>query len=551
MNRLKLNTKDESLREILGNGKKYIVPKFQRDYSWESEQLETLWEDMQDMIASADNYHYMGYVVLQETKVNEYKIIDGQQRLTTFSLFVLACIKRLKDMGDTKIHAILFRSFIGVEEFDGVSINKKLTLNKNNEYYYNEATQYNELPRRGVKKTVSLMRDALDFFYTKLNNKASQAIVKLIEDVANRFIFTNIYIGDELNAYKVFETLNARGVQLSSADLLKNYIFSIIDTNHNIPDTVLSQLEDKWEKIGTNIGDKYYTDYILAEWNSRHTLIRKAKLFSAIQKEIKGISAAKNYLDSISHNSFLYQGLTQPDSDFFKDHPDYISIKKKLSFLKLFNIRQPISLLLIAYQKQAENFAKILHWITVFSLRYNVICRFHPGEQETLYNQICLKITNGCVLQELKVDIFKLYPQDKKFREFFADKTMLTSQSDRKAKYLLARLEECRSPNTPIDESSLTIEHILPCNPNATWLSDFGNDYQLFTQRIGNLALVSKSLNKKLAQKSFAEKQKILLQETDFRIHQNLKDYSEWTSQEVTSRQNKLADIALKTWRID
>ena len=251
----------------------------------------------------------MGYLVMQPTDVNQYKIIDGQQRLTTFSLFILACIKRLKEINsenNEKIAEILFRTFIGVEEFDGIHINRKLTHNKNNDFYYGEAVKGHDLSQIGKKKTVHLMRRAIDYFYKNLQNRQGEAIGKLVEKMSNQLLFTTIYIGDELNAYKVFETLNARGVQLSSADLLKNYLFSLIDSEDNIPDERLQELETKWEKIGDSIGDKYYTDYILCEWNSRHKMERRSNLFASISKEIKDSKSANDYLNLIFKNSDLY-----------------------------------------------------------------------------------------------------------------------------------------------------------------------------------------------------------------------------------------------------
>lgn len=556
MSKLKLNPESESLRDILGNGKKYQVPKFQRDYTWEQEQLEILWEDIEETIQEQNNYHYMGYLVLEELeKDNEYKVIDGQQRLTSFSLLVLSAIKQLKkndneDENGKKRADILFKYFIGVEEFDGITINRKLTLNKNNDYYYGEAVNGNPLPQRRQKKTVHLMGKAIRYFDNQLKNKSNDEISNLIEKVSNQFIFTSIYIGSELSAYKVFETLNARGVHLTSSDLLKNYLFSLIDNQNNIPMKVLDELENKWEKIGAGIGDKYYTKYISAEWNSRNKLIREQKLFSAIQKQIKDNVSAKEYLDRLATNSQIYEAISNPHSDFFRDEPDYPSIRRSLIFLRLYSITQPFSLLLIAYQKQKNNFVKILKWIEIFSLRYNVICRKHTGEQENLYNKICLKIVDGSSLTEIKNKLLTLYPTDNEFKNAFSDKTMLTHQSNKKARYLLARLEESLSDSS-IDESRLTVEHILPQAPESNWIEHFGDNYNLFTQRIGNLTLTSQGINKELNQKSFLEKKKILLEKVKYKIHDNLKSYEEWSSQEIESRQAILADVAVNFWKIE
>ena len=134
-NKPKLNTKDESLGEILSNGKKYFVPKFQRDYSWETEQLEDLWDDINLM--GDDDYHYMGYLVIQGTEKNTFKIIDGQQRLTTFSLLVLAASKRLREMKNEKEREEeLYRNFIGTKNIRTLEVKNKLTLNRNNNYHY-------------------------------------------------------------------------------------------------------------------------------------------------------------------------------------------------------------------------------------------------------------------------------------------------------------------------------------------------------------------------------------------------------------------------------
>ncbi len=548
MSKLKLNTKDENLREILGNGKKYEVPKFQRDYSWESEHLDTLWEDIQDMIDNDESYHYMGYLVLQEKKSNEYKIIDGQQRLTTFSIFVLACIKRLKEIQEEKIADILSRNFIGVEEFDGIHINRKLKLNKNNDFYYGQAVSGQELPQRGKKKTVHLMRKAIDHFSKKVQTCQGEEIGKLVQEISQRLLFTTIYIGDDLNAYRIFETLNARGVHLSSGDLLKNYLFSLIDDESNISDEVLEGLENTWEAIGSNIGNAYYTDYILCQWNSTHKIARKGNLFTSIRKEIKDKQSARNYLDGIYKNSEVYEAITNPGSDYFKGEDQYQSIKQSLEFLKLFSIKQPFSLLMISYQKYPDNFHKILKWIHVFSLRYNVICSKPPNEQERLYNDICLEINKGLEIQRIKEKLLKLYPNDKEFHQNFSDKTMLTRQSNKKARYLLARLEE-KILNTSIDESKLTVEHILPHNPEPRWFDAFGNNCDLFSQRIGNMALVTASENKQLAQKPFLEKKRFLLT-THYNLNKNIEDYEEWTSAEVESRQKKIARIATDLWKI-
>ena len=541
-----IRTRDDFLREILSNGKRYFVPKFQRDYSWDREHWEDLWEDIHLM--EEYDYHYMGYLVIQEEDKNFFKIIDGQQRLTTFSLLVLAAIQRLKNMeGQEDREVELKRNFIGTKNMETLVVKNKLQLNKNNNYYYERAVEGKDIQRIG-KETVHLMAKAMIFFYDKLKNKSGEEIGKLIEKTSNNLLFTTIYINDELSGYKVFETLNARGVQLSSGDLLKNYLFTLIDYRDDLPDTVITEIENKWSEIGNNIGDKSYTQYLLDEWNSYNKLVRKTMLFKNIRNEIKTRQEAEDYLDRLESNSVLYNALNNSEEKFWKDHQDYIQIKADLGFLTLFNIKQPISLLLSSYHKQPTHFSKILKWIKILSLRYNVIGGGYANEQEKLYNEISLKIRKNCGIDEIKRRLLCLYPDDNKFKLNFIDKKMPAQHSNKRSCYLLARLEEKKSGGS-IDETSLTLEHILPLNPNDQWCDEFGDNWQVFNQRLGNMALVNNKENQSLGQKSFLEK-KQMLSKTAYDIN-NIDDYNEWSSQTIASRQKRMANLAAQLWRID
>ena len=550
---LKLNTKDETLRELLGNGKKYVVPKFQRDYSWEQTHWQDLWEDIEILRENPDDYHYMGYLVLQELAGNamQFKVIDGQQRLTTFSLIVLASIKRLENMGNEEERiSELQKNFIGSKDLVYLRVENKLKLNRNNDYDYREAVKGKPIRARGVNKTVRLMADALIYFDSQLVHfNSGQEIGELIEKLANRLLFTTIYIGDELSAYKVFETLNARGVKLSSADLLKNYLFSVIDEDGNTPDEVIDELDEKWGKIGADIGNKNYSDYVLAEWNSRHPRVRQQELFKHIKNKIGNKEPAIQYLDTLKDNSQLYAALLNADDEFWKDHPDYTDIKADIDFLKLFNIRQPVSLLMAAYIHFQDDFQRVLKWIQVFSLRHNVICQKHPGEQETLYSTICVAIASGCNIQQVKQKILDQCPSDTEFKQHFADKNMPTRQSNKKARYLLARIEASYG-NTPLDETTLTVEHILPLHPGQHWQDYFGSNWQQFNQRLGNMALVSTRENQELGQGVFNEKKEVLLN-NHYQINKNIEAYNEWSEAEIESRQNLLTEQAVRLWRID
>ena len=99
-----LNTDTEDLKELLSNGKSYSVPPYQRDYSWKAEHWEDLWEDLLTVEASEED-HYMGAVVLETQERKQYRIIDGQQRMASLRILILACVECLYDLANAGVDA--------------------------------------------------------------------------------------------------------------------------------------------------------------------------------------------------------------------------------------------------------------------------------------------------------------------------------------------------------------------------------------------------------------------------------------------------------------
>ena len=138
-----LDTKTVTVNEILGNGKIYKVPQFQRDYSWDSDQWDDLWNDI-EIAEMTNNIHYMGSVVLQSSNGKDFSIIDGQQRFTTISILMLAVINAIQNLVESDIEKdsnverveILIRQYIGQKDPASLSYSSKLFLNENNDNFY-------------------------------------------------------------------------------------------------------------------------------------------------------------------------------------------------------------------------------------------------------------------------------------------------------------------------------------------------------------------------------------------------------------------------------
>ena len=234
---MNFNTANSTLRQLLGNGLAYQVPPFQRDYSWTEDEWDDLWQDMVDLFAEdGEPAHYMGYLVLQSSDNKHFDIIDGQQRITTISIMILAGLGFLDDLVAAKIDADnnrkrkeqLQNSYISYVDPVSLVPHSKLELNRhNNSFYQTYLVPLEQLPRRGLNASEQQLRKAFIWFKDRIKTRmgqeanSGQQLAAFIDSLVDKLFFTVITVTDGLNAFKVFETLNARDVRLSATDLLK------------------------------------------------------------------------------------------------------------------------------------------------------------------------------------------------------------------------------------------------------------------------------------------------------------------------------------------
>ncbi len=575
---IQFDTKNQSFRQIMGNGLKYTVPRFQRDYSWQEEQWYDLWQDIHkadEHSIDINDHHYMGYLVLQSIDNKNFTIIDGQQRLTTISIIILSALYELNELVNNNIHPddnktrmeTLRNSFIGFTDPVSLLSENKLTLNRNNETFFKTyLCNLTEPPVRKIKRSEKLMGQALNYFKKELKTQQLQGqnsgkkIAQLIENIADRLVFTTITVDKDANAYAVFETLNARGVQLSTPDLVKNYIFSLIDNKGQLHDSKIKTLEDKWSNVIHQLGKHKFSDFIRVDWNSKNDFSRASELFKKIKSQLDDPKKAQEYLEGLQKNSQIYSAILDHNDDFWKNYQDgsYNTEQLKLSLntLNLFHISVPHSVLITAFHKfKRDDFIQLLYYIEVISIRYNIICGKSSNQQERVYCEIARTITKSSnpssnkILELLK----KIYPSDEDFIHAFNTKTFKTQQTNKKARYLLYRIEKylSKGENGDIDFNSVTLEHILPANPGENWEKQFEHSDQIeeWTNRIGNFTLLSSEKNKDIKRKEY-EKKKILFENSNFKITKKCARYNQWNEKSILNHQKWLGAQAKNLWRL-
>jgi uncharacterized protein with ParB-like and HNH nuclease domain len=551
-------TSNKTYRQLMGNGLRYEIPKFQRDYSWEAEHWDDLWQDIRALLANEDNEHYMGYLVLQTSNNKEFQIIDGQQRLTTMSLLILSTLKCLKELVDSGIEAennlkrkdSLLNSYIGYVDPVTLISNNKLKLNRNSDDYYKQhLVLLKELPLRNTNASEKHMRECFNWYYDRIKKEfnTGESLAAFIDNIVDKLFFTVIEVTDQLNAFKVFETLNARGVQLSAADLLKNYLFFVVDeTKPHISE--IEELENIWSKIVGKLGEQKFEDYLRYYWNSINKSVGKKNLFKTIKGSIKSKDQVFELIRNLNDTADIYLAIQNPEDEFWKDKPE---IRKSLKELKLFQIRQINSLFLSAIRNlEVENFRKLSKICSIISFRYNIIGGLNPNAQEDVYNTVALKILSNKRFEV--ADFQTIYVSDLNFENDFSTKEFKnTTRNHKIVKYILSKIEVYQHRNEIDPESDLfTIEHILPENADDTWGNFTLEEINRSVYRIGNLTLLEKKLNREADQKAYVEKI-VLFAQSNSELTKTLPDnFNTWNEDKLAARQRELAKHAKAIWKI-
>ncbi|HVA51797.1 MAG TPA: DUF262 domain-containing protein [Pirellulales bacterium] len=565
MTAIHFNTVNQTYRQLLGNGLSYRVPRFQRDYSWSQDEWDDLWQDIQGvLLPTGEPAHYMGYLVLQTSDNKAFDVIDGQQRLTTLSVLVLAVLRVLQDLVEEGVEPEnnrrrieqLRSSYIGYLDPVTLVAQSKLTLNRNNDGFYKDyLLPLQKLPQRGLRASERLLRGAFEWFYRQVGEAYGPAgrgaeLARLIDELSDKLFFTVITVTDELNAFKVFETLNARGVRLSPTDLLKNYLFSVVQRESAHAEEIES-LERRWETMVGRLGGESFPDFLRTHWNSRKGFVREADLFKTLRAETPDKAGVFQLLRQMEEDLDVYAALSDPEDALWND-----AERRHVRELRLFGVRQPWPFLLACRRAfDAGDFADLLRACSIVSLRYNVIGGMASNEQERVYNRVAQQVASKQVATPAETiqGLAWLYPPDNVFRAAFAEKVMRTTASRNRqvARYLLFSLErQLSGQDLDVDSPRYSLEHVLPENPDVHWPHFTDEQAIEAVYRLGNLTLLEADLNRTIGNASFDEKKPVYTQ-SGFLLTQRLPlDNAEWTIDRIAERQRWMARQATSIWRI-
>lgn len=561
-----LNTSTVPFLDLLGNGKIYRVPPAQRDYSWEEEQWEDLWNDIVDMRNRPGDCHYMGAVVVQTKGDREFLIIDGQQRLATLTILGLAVLASLQRLVDADVEAgdnreritELRKRFIGEKDPASLAESSKLNLNHTDNGFFQDYLVQLRPPinPRGLPKSNALLWKCFTYYCQKIgkdadiSSKGAELAALLSETVARQLLFILIRVDDEFSAYTVFETLNARGLELSSTDLLKNYLFSRMKSEGD-----QEMLERRWQRLLGTVKAEHFPEFLRYHLLCEHPKIRKQRLFKIVRDCVSTLQDVFELMDALEARAELFAALSDPHHGFWQENPD---AKLPIRELKLFKSRQLTPMLFAAWEKfSPADFVRILRLASAVIFRYTVVSGLNTNALEPVSHAAAKALLTGdartpaAVFERLK----PVYVDDGRFTQAFATLSIPTQgQKKTLAKYILSKLETDASGRACDHETDpATIEHIFPENAPTEWDESISQEEgKDAIYRLGNLVLLESHINRSIGNRPYPEKVGGY-QKSEYATTKALAKMApnEWTLPLINRRQEEMAKRAAHVWRAD
>lgn len=553
-----LNAETDTFAGIIKGDSKFRVPLYQRDYSWEESNWNDLWLDIETN-RKTNSKHYMGSIVLVSRDKKKYDIIDGQQRLTTLTVLILAVVDIISDLikkgvdveDNTKRIELLINDFVGKKSLSSLNYENKIELNEtNNPFFSTYLTNFRKpVNIKSEVKSNKLLSKCFGYFKAVLidevfKNDEVSTLINFVEFISDSLLFIQITATDDLSAYLIFETLNDRGLDLSVTDLLKNYLFSIVD------DSDKNHIKNIWDVMINHVSYSSFPKFLRHYWMMQNGLIQEKELFKTVKRNIKDPKAAFDVLNEMSEVSEIYAALGNHNHRLW-DGED--KVKKHIKELNLYNVTQCYPLLINAnLYFERDEWIGVLKLCSIISFRYMVISGLNPNSLESKYNEACKAIHKG----EAKTsrDIFNilkpLYVSDEDFERSFESKSIRTKRSSKLARYIIYSIESHLSGfNYDFEYDGGTLEHILPENPTDSWALDFPEDVEeSFIYRLGNFTILESDKNRLLGNKVFSDKVESY-KNSRYELSKKI-GYKVWNQENLSNRQKYLAKQAKAIWAL-
>lgn len=529
---------------------KYAVPANQRDFAWRAdEQIDALWSDLTDAMGDDREEYFLGAIVVR-ADTGAFEIVDGQQRLTALSM-IFAAIAHAWG-GDDRGKEVR-ETYLGSKDRRSRDVVPKLRLNETNDAVFQAVVlnnadptatdmrqKSNELLRTGYERICSLLAQWLD-----AQSERDDALIELEDFVSQSTNLIVIEVGDESDAFVIFETLNDRGMDLAVSDLVKNHLFAKAGGG-----AALAATKKNWTEIAQAVGSENLTAFLRHYWMSAYEQLRERDLYRRLRASVKGGGKAKQLVASLQKASDHYAALNDPSHPYWADFPT--SAQGHVRLLKLLRTTQfrPLALAVMDGGDRREVIG-MLRLVSHISFRY-VVSGLGANDLEKAYSRAALLVreTGKRNAETIKSLLKGVSVADVDFQRSFD--AFAFSKADI-ARYVLGEINaKIETDGSLVIDPDASLEHIMPRKPSNEWKNVPGSDeLPSWVERIGNLTVLEKAVNARLGSKGFDKKKEAGFSKSKLAINGDVVAKDDWTVAEIAERSATFAALAPKIWRIE
>ena len=551
-----MDARKGNIYEILNGNKQFLIPVYQRYYSWDIEQCKRLWNDIVEMQKKGKVGHFVGSIVniaeqAMPTGVQKYMIIDGQQRMTTLSLLLLALRDyAIKNPEDTTINARRIDNMLLKNEYESGDERYKLLLTETDRDILMRLVEEKPIP----DDTRSKLLDNYKFFAGKIADKELQP-AEVYESIGKLQI-VNITLDRSVDdAQAIFESLNSTGKELSESDLIRNYVLMGLE-----PTEQTYVYEHLWRPMELlfvyetqdSVMDRFFRDYLtmkITRIPKQDRVYEEFKLyhlnceFSTIRELCQDLlTYAKYYTDMVfkrSSNPAL--------KSLYEDIND---LRMEVSYPFLLKVHNDYAEGIIS-----EDDLKLIIRLCISYVFRRSICDIPTNSLNKTFATLKNEIKPDDYVNSIKAffvmrNDYKEFPDDDKFAAAFVSRDIYTMRS---RNFILSHLENYGN-KAPIIIENYTIEHIMPQNSSLSpeWQQMLGAKWRevqkTYLHTIGNLTLTA--YNSEMSDHPFMVKMDMEggFKESALRLNAYVVKLNEWNEQTIKERAALLADKAKQIW---
>ena len=533
--------------------KKIETPPYQRSFAWKEDQVIDLLRDISDAIRANAPEYFLGTIVLTPGETQRFHVVDGQQRLASTTIFLSEIRNYFTNNDDSERAGIVQSDYIAQRDRRSLEAQPNLMLNQSDNPFFRTlivegaAIEATTEAHKRISHAKSIAHEFVQKI-VQLSQEPAAVLNDWLDYIDRRVKVIVVTVSSEANAYTIFEVLNDRGIELSIADLLKNYLFRVSENR-------LHEVQSAWTSMRSRIEsvdrEQAIKTFIRHAWSSTHGLTRERELYAKIKGRVTGTQQAVDLAVKLDHTAVDYVALYDVSNTRWRNLGARVQ-DAIYSFRELRVVQNRPLILAILREFVDVEIRRTLPMLVSWTVRFLICGSGGSGTLESLFATSAQRIASREISSAEQLLEFNRasVPSDRRFEETFA---VATVSKNFLARFYLRAIEEStrdgHEMRTSTHYDDVNLEHVLPQNPEGNWREIAEEDAANYYKRIGNLTIIDSGLNVAADNASFEEK-KAVYSQSEIGITRALGEFSNWSTSEIEERQRSLSSTAVEVWRL-